>query len=53
MLDLAALLVAWSATVFVGIRVTVTWQVDRFNDRGSRPIPVAFPGMGRATVACK
>jgi hypothetical protein len=41
MLDLSELLVAWAAPMFVGIRVTVRWQLDRFNDRTSRPIPVA------------
>jgi hypothetical protein len=39
MLDLSGLLVAWAVPVFVGI--VFTWQVDRFNDRASRPIPVA------------
>ena len=41
MLDLSRLLVAWAAPMFIGIVFTVTQQVDRFNDRASRPIPVA------------
>ena len=53
MLDLTRLLVAWSAPMFIGIVVTVTRQVDRFNDRASRPIPVAAVRMGAATVAHK
>jgi len=41
MLDLSRLLVAWAAPIFIGIVFTVTRQVDRFNDRASRPFPVA------------
>lgn len=53
MLYLTALLIAWSAPMFIGIRVTVTWQLDRFNDRASRPIPVAVRFMGTRTAAGK
>jgi hypothetical protein len=46
MLDLSALLIALAAPIVVGVRVTVTWQLDRFNDRTIRPIPVAANLMG-------
>lgn len=41
MLDLSGLLAAWSVPMLVGIVVTITSQIDRFNDRAIRPIPVA------------
>ena len=41
-LRLSGLLVAWAAPVIVGIVFIVISQVDRFNDRASRPIPVAY-----------
>jgi hypothetical protein len=41
MLDLSSLgFVAWAAPIFIGIVFTIN-QVDRFNDRAIRPIPVA------------
>jgi hypothetical protein len=40
-LRLSGLLVAWAAPVIIGIVFIVISQVDRFNDRASRPIPVA------------
>jgi hypothetical protein len=39
--DLSGLLVAWAAPIFIGVRATVSWRVDSFNDLASRPIPVA------------
>lgn len=53
MLDLARLLVSWSAPMFIGVVLTVTWQVDRFNDRANRPIPEAGARMGTEIVADK
>lgn len=40
-LRLSGLLVAWAAPVIIGIVFIVISRVDRFNDRASRPIPVA------------
>lgn len=41
MLDVSSLLVAASAPMVIGIVVTLGIQVDTFNDRTTRPIPVA------------
>jgi hypothetical protein len=41
MLDLSGLLVTWPAPIIVGIVFTSIMHVDRFNDRTTRPIPVA------------
>ena len=42
MLDLSSLFVAAAVPLFIGIVLTIN-QVDRFNDRAIRPIPVALP----------
>ena len=42
MLDLSGLFAAWAVPIFVIIDIVFMFnQVDRFNDRASRPIPVA------------
>jgi|GEM_PF-4977843 len=41
MLDLCGLLLAWPAPTLVDIMCTFVTQLDRFNDRTTRPIPVA------------
>ena len=41
MLAMSSLVVAASAPMVIGIVVTLGIQVDTFNDRTTRPIPVA------------
>jgi hypothetical protein len=53
MLDLSELLVAWAAPIFISVVATVSRQLDRLNNRASRPFPVAdgkWGFSGRAQV---